>query len=96
MPTTDDEAQYPPDDGPLTDAQLRAIADAVRSAHGEATVLENLLTDPATARLVLAWRRSVIELEAARQAAIDAGDTELVRWVDGAVRGGRDDRDDDA
>jgi len=83
---TDDTPQYTADDGPLTSAQLEAIADAVRSAYGEATVLESLLTDPAMARLVVAWRRSVLDLEAARQAAIAAGDEDLVRLIDENVR----------
>ena len=38
--------QYPRDNGPITKAQHRAIAEAVRRKHGEAVVVEMLFEDP--------------------------------------------------
>lgn len=38
--------QYPRDDGPITVEQHRAIAEVVRSKHGEAVVVEMLFEDP--------------------------------------------------
>jgi hypothetical protein len=37
--------QYEPDDGPLTDADHRAISSAVRKAHGGVRVIESLFDD---------------------------------------------------
>ncbi|MFO1397867.1 MAG: hypothetical protein U1F48_12460 [Burkholderiales bacterium] len=62
------------------------LVDLVGQDHTEDALLVALLADPTTARLVVAWRKSIADLEAARQAAIDAGNGDLVRRVDGAVR----------
>jgi hypothetical protein len=48
----------------------------------ETGLLEALLADPVTARLLVAWRRSVVELEAARAVAAARGDDDLVQWID--------------
>jgi hypothetical protein len=45
-----------------------------------AALLATLLADPVTARLLVAWRKSVAELEAARAQAEAAGDD--VSWFD--------------
>lgn len=75
MTTTDDSApKCPPDNGPLPDELLPAIAEAVRDRHGDATLLGLLFADPTTARLILAWRRSVITLEAVRAEAEARGE----------------------
>lgn len=65
---------YPTDQGPLTEEQLRAIVEAVCEEHGDADFVEQLLADSTTASLVLAWRRSVRELDAAEKIARDGKD----------------------
>jgi hypothetical protein len=67
------------------------LLDLVGRDHTEGSLLAALLADPTTARLIVAWRKSVADLEVARQAAIDAGNGDLVRWADGVVRVKNDD-----
>jgi len=38
--------QYPRDDGPLNEAQHRAIKEIVRDRHGEARIIESLFEEP--------------------------------------------------
>lgn len=69
-------------DGPAAyRASLFDLAKAPEVAP--ATLVEALLADPVTARLLQAWRRSVIELEAARADAVIRG--EDVSWFDVSV-----------
>lgn len=67
------------DAGPPTDrASLFDLAAAPEVPP--ATLVEALLADPVTARLLGAWRRSVLKLEAARAEAVNRGDD--VSWLD--------------
>lgn len=53
-----------------------------------ATLLAGLLEDPATARLLVAWRRSIAELKAAEAAAEVAGEHTV--WFDISVTAAND------
>jgi hypothetical protein len=79
MATSDDETQQ------------RSLLELAGPDLPPERLIDLLMADPVTARLLVAWRRSVIELEQARAAALEAGDEEWVRWVDGAVRVERND-----
>jgi len=74
--TSDNSAppKIPTDEGPLAEEQLRAFVKAVCEAHGEANLVEQLLADSTTARVLRAWRRSVRELDAAEKIAHDGKD----------------------
>jgi len=48
------------------------------NASDDNKLLDNLMADPITARLVVAWRRSVLEYEAACLAATDDHEPRLV------------------
>ena len=65
-----------------TEVQRPSLLDLVGQDHNEALLLQALLADPGTVRLLAAWRRSVVNLEAARAAAAAAGHEDLVRWLD--------------
>lgn len=56
-----------------------------RDDADEPTVLAALLADPRTAKMIAAWRRSVLAFKAVRQAAIDRGDIEREAWLNEAV-----------
>ena len=73
-----------------TKPQPPSLLDLVGQDHAEHSLLAALLAEAATAQLLVAWRQSVRNLEAARATAVAAGDGDLVRWVDGAVRVERD------
>ena len=59
------------------------LLDFVGTDHDEASLLAALMADPVTAGLVLAWRKSVADLEAARATAAAASDRDLLDWLDG-------------
>jgi hypothetical protein len=59
------------------------LYDFVSRDHDETSLLTALLADPATARLLVAWRKSVQNLEAARATAAAAGDQDLLDWLEG-------------
>jgi hypothetical protein len=74
MATNDDDATQP------------SLLDFAGSDLPAEQLIDALMADPATARLLVAWRRSVIKLEQARAAALEAGDVAWVHWVDTNVR----------
>jgi hypothetical protein len=58
------------------------LLDFVGTDHDEASLLAALMADPVTAGLVLAWRKSVADLEAARAVVVAAGEEGSVNWFD--------------
>ena len=68
------------------DATQQSLLDFARPDLPAERLIDALMADPVTAQLLVAWRRSVIELEQARAAALEAGDEPWVRWVDANVR----------
>jgi hypothetical protein len=64
----------------------RAWLEVMMSADDDVAperLIETLMGDPAIAAPVIAWRRSIIDLQLGREAAIAPGDDEDVRWIDG-------------